>query len=428
MTVQLITLGCSRNLVDSEHLLHHFKNSGHRVLHNEYDPPADIVIINTCGFIRDAKEESVDTILQYLEEKKKGNLKRLFVMGCLSERYREELKEELPGVDEFFGVRELPKILQAAGILQDPVLYAGRMVTPPGHYAYLKISEGCSRSCSFCAIPGIRGKHQSVPMERLVSEASYLAGEGARELILIAQDLTSYGLDLYRKHALPDLLKKLVRMEDVEWIRLHSAYPTGFPGEVIDLMASEEKICRYMDIPIQHINDHILSAMGRGYDRKQMEALLNRFRSQIPGVALRTTVMVGFPEETEEAFTELMDFLEAFRFDRLGVFPYSHEEDTPAHFRYPDRIPEKVKSERAGEVMKLQQEISLQLNREKIGKTLGVLIDRTESSQTIGRTEYDSPEVDNEVIIQSDRQLATGSFQQVIITGAEAFDLYGKVI
>jgi len=297
MTVNLITLGCSRNLVDSEHLLYHFKNGGYQVLHNEYLAPADLVIINTCGFILDAKEESVDTILYYVEEKKKGNLKKLFVMGCLSERYKGDLRKELPDVDGFFGVREMPRILKAAGVRPDPHFPVNREITAPGHFAYLKISEGCNRTCSFCAIPGIRGKHHSLPIEHLLKEASYLVEHGVRELILIAQDLTSYGIDLYRKYTLPALLKELVTLEGVDWIRLHYAYPAGFPGEVISLMATEPRICRYMDIPIQHINDHLLSVMGRGYTRGKLEVLLNRFRSQIPDVALRTSVMVGFPEE-----------------------------------------------------------------------------------------------------------------------------------
>ncbi|HER07347.1 MAG TPA: 30S ribosomal protein S12 methylthiotransferase RimO [Bacteroides sp.] len=428
MTVNLITLGCSRNLVDSEHLLYHFQKDGYRVLHNEYVPPADIVIINTCGFILDAKQESVDTILYYVGEKEKGNLGKLFVMGCLSQRYREDLRKELPEVDGFFGVSEMPQILQAAGIRSGLAGQVSRLITPPGHYAYLKISEGCDRTCSFCAIPGIRGKQVSLSIGQLRQEGAYLGGQGVKELILIAQDLTAYGRDLYRKRALPRLLKELIQLQDVEWIRLHYAYPTGFPLEVINLMAAEPKICNYLDIPIQHINDQVLSSMGRGYSRKQLEALLERFRSGVPDVALRTTVLVGYPEESEEAFRELLEFLAAFRFDRLGVFPYSHEADTPAGRNQPDRIPEKIKIERAGEVMKLQQEISLGINREKIGKVYRVLIDRAEGSSYVGRTEYDSPEVDNEVIVTADKKLHAGSFYDVKITDAEEFDLLGVVI
>jgi ribosomal protein S12 methylthiotransferase len=428
MTVNLITLGCSRNLVDSEQLLYHLSCGGFSVLHNDYSNPADIVIINTCGFILDAKQESVDTILHYLEEKKRGHVKKLYVMGCLSERYREELREEMPEVDGYFGVREMPQILRTAGIRAEHPLPSGRVVTPPGHYAYLRISDGCNRSCSFCAIPGIRGRQRSLPVEQLIKESADLVSQGARELILVAQDLTGYGTDLYREHALPALLRELVSLEGLEWIRLHYAYPAGFPGEVIDLMATEPKICSYLDIPIQHINDRVLSSMGRGYGRKQLETLLTRFRSEIHSVALRTTVLVGYPEETEEAFRELMEFLAAFRFDRLGVFPYSHEEGTRAYESHPDRIPDTIKSGRAGEVMQLQQEISLRLNREKIGRTFRVLVDREEAPYYIGRTEYDSPEVDNEVMVRSDRPLAAGSFCDVKITGAEDFDLYGAVI
>jgi ribosomal protein S12 methylthiotransferase len=427
MTVNVITLGCSKNLVDSEHLLAQFRASGYRVLHDDYDHPADTVIINTCGFILDAKEESVDTILSFVEEKKKGRIRKLFVMGCLSERYKDDLEKEMPEVDGFFGVWELPRILEAAGSRLVQELHSDRVLTTPGHYAYLKISEGCNRSCSFCAIPGIRGPQQSISMESLVEESRNLVSRGVKELILIAQDLTNYGIDLYGKRTLPELLKKLVQISGLEWIRLHYAYPTGFPEEVIDLMAKEEKICNYLDIPIQHVNDEVLTAMGRGHKRDKLESLLNTFRSRIPDVALRTTVLTGFPGESEEAFEELKTFLGAFRFERLGVFPYSHEEDTPAYRQWPDSIPEPVKNSRAESLMVLQQEISLALNEEKVGKTFKVLIDRRESDYYVGRTQYDSPEVDNEVLIPSDKELETGEFYRVKITGAEDFDLYGRV-
>jgi ribosomal protein S12 methylthiotransferase len=428
MTVNIITLGCSKNLVDSEHLLYQFRAAGYRVIHDRYDTPSDLVIINTCGFILDAKEESVDTILSFIEEKKRGTLGKLFVMGCLSERYRKEMKEEMPDVDGFFGVWEIGEILKAAGTLLDEQLLTERLITTPNHYAYLKISEGCNRTCAFCAIPGIRGAQRSVPVDQLVEEAGNLALKGVKELILIAQDLTNYGIDLYQERALAPLLKELVKLEGVEWIRLHYAYPSGFPEEVIDLMASEEKICNYLDIPIQHINDHVLSAMGRGHNRAKLEKLLNRFREKIPDVAIRTTVLTGYPEETEEAFVELMEYIVEFRFERLGVFPYSHEEDTPAHLQYRDHIPQKIKTERAEAVMHLQQGISLQLNQAKIGKSFKVLVDRKEEDQYVGRTQYDSPEVDNEVWITSDTKLETGQFYQVEITDAEEFDLFGKVI
>lgn len=428
MIVNILTLGCSKNLVDSEHLLAQFRASGYKVLHNAYDTPAEVVIINTCGFILDAKEESVDSILSYIEEKRSGRLRKLFVMGCLSERYREDLTKEMPEVDGFFGVWEMPAILEAMGSKLDQRLLHERVLTTPAHYAYLKISEGCNRSCAFCAIPGIRGAQQSISIEDLVKESKVLVNKGVKELILIAQDLTNYGIDLYGKRALPELLKELVKIENLEWIRLHYAYPTGFPEEVIDLMASEEKICNYMDIPIQHVNNKILSAMGRGHDRAKLERLLQLFRKQIPDVALRTTVLTGFPGETEEAFSELLNFIKVFRFERLGVFPYSHEEDTPAYKNFEDLIAGKVKSDRAGAVMELQQAISLQLNEEKIGKIFKVLIDRSEEGFFVGRTQYDSPEVDNEVLVADDQQLSIGHFYQVKITGAGEFDLYGVVV
>lgn len=427
MTVNIITLGCSKNLVDSEHLLSQFRAAGYKVMHDEQDAAADMVIINTCGFILDAKEESVETIMHYIGEKKEGRLSKLFVMGCLSERYRDDLNAELPEVDGFFGVWEMARILEEAGTSLDNKLLTERIITTPSHYAYLKVSEGCNRTCAFCAIPGIRGKQQSISIDQLVAESKNLVNGGVKELILIAQDLTSYGIDIYQRRALADLLRKLVKIEGLEWIRLHYAYPTGFPEEVIDLMASEEKICNYMDIPIQHINDQVLSDMGRGHDRQKLELLLNQFRKKVPDVALRTTVLTGFPGETEEAFNELMAYLAAFRFDRLGVFPYSHEEDTPS-FQLKNDIPEKIKHERAEAVMELQQSISLELNEARIGKTFKVLIDRLEEAYYIGRTQYDSPEVDNEVLIPADRELVPGDFYQVRITEAAEFDLFGTVI
>jgi len=427
MTVNIITLGCSKNLVDSEHLLAQFRAAGYKVLHNNYDSVAEVVIINTCGFILDAKEESVDTILSYIKEKQLGNIHKVFVMGCLSERYRDELTKEMPEVDGFFGVWDIPAILEVMGNRLDQRLTHERELTTPSHYAYLKISEGCNRTCAFCAIPGIRGTQRSISIEDLLKESNSLVRKGVKELILIAQDLTNYGIDLYGTRALPQLLRELVKINDLEWIRLHYAYPTGFPEEVIDLMASEEKICNYMDIPIQHVNNEILSAMGRGHNRERLEKLLYKFRKQIPDVALRTTVLTGFPGESEEAFAELLDFLKTFRFERLGVFPYSHEEDTPAFRNFQDLIPDKIKLDRAGSIMELQQEISLQLNEEKVGKTFKVLIDRREEGFFVGRTQYDSPEVDNEVLLEDKLQLSIGHFYQVKITGAGEFDLYGTL-
>jgi len=427
MTVHILTLGCSKNLVDSEHLMAQFRASGYRVLHNAYEEDADVVIVNTCGFILDAKEESVNTILTYIGEKQRGRIRKLFVMGCLSERYRDELTEEMPEVDGFYGVWEMPAILEALGSKLDRHLLHERELTTPSHYAYLKISEGCNRTCAFCAIPAIRGDQRSISIETLLKESNVLVNKGVKELILIAQDLTNYGIDRYGKRALPELLRELVRIEDLEWIRLHYAYPTGFPEEVIDLMAAEEKICNYMDIPIQHVDNKILAAMGRGHDRAKLERLLHRFRERIPDVALRTTVLTGFPGETEESFSELLEFVREFRFDRLGVFPYSHEEGTPAYKSFQDLVPDRIKSRRAAAIMELQQEISLQLNEEKIGKTFKVLIDRREEDYFVGRTQYDSPEVDNEVLLPVDQELSTGQFYRVKITGADEFDLLGTL-
>ena len=426
MTVHLLTLGCSKNLVDSEHLLAQLRARGFQVYHDSFGSGADIVIINTCGFILDAKEESVDTILSCIEEKRRGHIRKLFVMGCLSERYREELTVEMPEVDGFFGVWEMPAILEALGSRLDQRLLHERELSTPSHYAYLKVSEGCNRTCAFCAIPGIRGTQRSVSMEDLVKETEGLVAKGVKELILIAQDLTNYGIDLYGKRALPDLLRTLVKVEGLEWIRLHYAYPTGFPEEVIDLMASEEKICNYLDIPIQHVNNQVLEAMGRGHDRAKLERLLYKFREKIPDLAIRTTILTGFPGETEEAFTELLDFIGSFRFERMGVFPYSHEEGTPAYRNLEDQVPDRVKAKRAGILMDLQQSISLQLNEQKVGMILKVLIDRREGEYFVGRSQYDSPEVDNEVLVKYNPALHPGRFYQVRITGAGEFDLYGE--
>lgn len=428
MTVRIITLGCTKNLVDSEHLLAQFRASGYKLLLDSEHRKADVLIINTCGFILDAKEESIETILEYVEEKRQGRIGRLFVMGCLSERYREELSAEMPEVDGFFGVWDWPSILKTVGNKLDESLLTERIVTTPSHYAYLKISEGCNRTCAFCAIPGIRGKQRSLPVETLVEESRRLARSGVKELILVAQDLTSYGTDLYRKHALADLLKELDRIPGLGWIRLHYAYPKGFPEEVIDLMASSSKICHYLDIPIQHINDQMLKAMGRGHSRANLEKLLHHFRSAVPDIALRTTLVTGFPGETEPVFQELVDFISGFRFDRLGVFPYSHEEQTPAHEKLKDNVPQKVKMKRVEVLMERQQEISLQLNHQRVGEQYKVLVDRLEGEYYVGRTQYDSPEVDNEVLISTDAGLKIGEFYQVRITDAEAFDLYGEVI
>jgi ribosomal protein S12 methylthiotransferase len=425
--INIITLGCSKNLVDSEYLLRQFHTSGHEVFHDASDVVTDVVILNTCGFILDAKEESIATILQYVDLKKQGLVKKVLVMGCLSERYRADLELEIPEVDGFFGVWDHAAIVKAVGAEYYPLLANDRLTTTPRHYAFLKISEGCNRRCAFCAIPGIRGDQRSRTMEDLIEEAEHLVGRGARELILIAQDLTNYGVDLTGRRDLPQLLKKLALLEGADWIRLHYAYPTGFPDEVIDLMASTPNICNYLDIPIQHINNRILHSMNRGHDRKKLEELLYALRDRVPGVAIRTTLLVGFPGETEEEFMELYDFVKAFRFERLGVFPYSHEEDTPAA-ALQDDVPEKLKQERVSRIMELQQEISLEINTAKVGKIYRVLIDSEEADYYIGRTEFDSPEVDNEVLVSKDIALEPGAFADVKITGAGEFDLFGETV
>ena len=426
MIINIITLGCSKNLVDSEYILRQFHSNGHQVFHDEKDIDADVVILNTCGFILDAKEESIETILRYAALKNSGRLSKLIVMGCLSERYMSDLKSEIPEVDHFFGVWDHKEIVRSVGSEYYHDQINNRFVTTPSHYAFLKVSEGCNRQCAFCAIPGIRGPQRSRSVEALLEEARSLAAGGAMELILVAQDLTSYGMDLNGKKLLPKLLRGLSNLNEIDWIRLHYAYPTGFPEEVIDLMARDPKICNYLDIPIQHINDRILTAMNRGHNRSKLERLLGLLREKVPGVAIRTTVLTGFPGETEEEFEELYTFLEKFRFERLGVFPYSHEEDTPAA-GFADDVPADVKQERADRIMELQQKISLEINRKKIGQTLKVLIDKKEQDYYTGRTEHDSPEVDNEVLISTATVLKTGTFYQVLITAAEEFDLYGTV-
>jgi ribosomal protein S12 methylthiotransferase len=426
MIINIITLGCSKNLVDSEYILRQFHSNGHQVFHDAKDIDADVVILNTCGFILDAKEESIETILRYAAQKKSGRLSKLIVMGCLSERYMSDLKREIPEVDHFFGVWDHKEIVRSVGSEYYHDQINNRFVTTPSHYAYLKVSEGCNRQCAFCAIPGIRGPQRSRSLEALLDEARNLAAGGARELILVAQDLTSYGMDLNGRKLLPELLRRLSKLNEIDWIRLHYAYPTGFPEEVIDLMALDPKICKYMDMPIQHINSRILSAMNRGHKRDKLEKLLGLFRQKVPGVAIRTTVLTGFPGETEEEFDELYTFLEKFRFERLGVFPYSHEEDTPAA-GLTDDVPAVVKQERADRIMELQQQISLEINCEKVGQTLRVLIDKEEDDYYTGRTEHDSPEVDNEVLVSKSSSLNTGKFYQVLITAAEEFDLYGTV-
>jgi ribosomal protein S12 methylthiotransferase len=426
--INLVTLGCSKNVVDSEVLMRQLQANQLTISHNEDSFDAKTVIINTCGFIKDAKQESIDTILRFIRAKENGQIRRVFVMGCLSERYKKDLEKEIPDVDKYFGVNDLEVIIQHLGLNYKKSLLGERLLTTPAHYAYLKISEGCDRKCSFCAIPLIRGRHQSRSAESIVAEARNLSERGIKELILIAQDLTSYGLDLYKKQALPELLEALSDIPGIEWIRLHYAYPAGFPREVIRVMKERENICRYLDIPFQHNSDLVLKKMRRGHNRKQNYELIDFLRTEIPQITLRTTVITGHPGETDKEFHELLQFAEEVAFDRLGVFTYSEEEDTWAAQNWKDRIPEQVKKDRAEELMRLQQAISKRLNYNKIGQSLKVLIDEREGEFYRGRTEADSPEVDNEVLIPvAGKPLVIGNFYQTRITGAEEFDLYGIV-
>jgi ribosomal protein S12 methylthiotransferase len=424
--INVITLGCPKNLVDSEKLMGRLKVSGIDVKHGSARK-ADVIIVNTCGFIQDAKEESIETILGAIEQKKQGRAAKVLVMGCLSERYMNELKQEIPEVDHFYGVNDLEQILKDLNALARHELYGDRMLTTPKHYAYLKISEGCDRTCSFCAIPLIRGKNISVPMETLLEEAGSLAAKGVKELILVAQDLTWYGLDLYKKRKLAGLLEQLSRIDGIEWIRLHYAYPAAFPANVLDVMAAQPKICKYLDIPFQHISSDLLSSMRRGVNKEETMRLIQTIRSKVPGIALRTSLMVGYPGETQEHFNELKEFVRISRFERMGVFTYSEEEGTKAAV-FNDEIAQAVKDERAAELMELQQQISQEINETRIGKTYKALVDVKEGEFYIGRTEYDSPEIDNEVLIQANgKKLKIGQFYNIQITRADAFDIFGLV-
>ena len=423
--INVVTLGCSKNVYDSEVLMGQLRANDKEVVHEE---EGNVVVINTCGFIANAKEESVNTILEYVQKKEEGVVDKVFVTGCLSERYKPDLQKEIPDVDQYFGTTELPGLLKALGADYKHELIGERLTTTPKNYAYLKIAEGCDRPCSFCAIPLMRGKHKSTPIEDLVTEAEKLAANGVKELILIAQDLTYYGLDLYKKRNLAELLKNLAKVEGIEWIRLHYAFPTGFPMDVLDVMREEPKICDYIDIPLQHISDHILKSMRRGTTYEKTTNLLKDFRKYVPNMAIRTTLIVGYPGETEEDFQLLKNWVEEMRFERLGCFTYSHEENTHA-FNLEDDVPEDVKMDRANEIMAIQSQISWELNQQKIGKEFRVLIDRKEGSYFVGRTEFDSPDVDNEVLVNAEEgYLRTGEFFNVKITAAEDFDLYGEVV
>lgn len=423
--INVITLGCSKNVYDSEVLMGQLKASGKDVVHEE---EGNIVVINTCGFIDNAKEESVNTILDFVERKKNGEVDQVFVSGCLSERYKPDLQKEIPDVDQYFGTTELPSLLKALGADYKHELIGERVTTTPKNYAYFKIAEGCDRPCSFCAIPLMRGGHKSTPMEHLIIEAQKLAANGVKELILIAQDLTYYGLDLYKKRRLADLLKELAKVEGIEWIRMHYAFPTGFPMDVLEVMKTESKVCYYLDIPLQHISTPVLKSMRRGTTFEKTNALLADFRTMVPEMAIRTTLIVGYPGETEEDFQILKQWVKDQRFERMGCFTYSHEENTHA-YKLEDDVPEDVKQDRANEIMEIQSQISWELNQLKIGQTYKVIIDRKRGNYFVGRTEFDSPDVDNEVLIDADKHyLSVGSFTTVTITDAEDFDLYGTPV
>ena len=426
--INVITLGCSKNTVDSEHLMARLAAAGYEVLFDSDRTDAKVVVINTCGFIGDAKQESIDMILRAAAAKQAGKIERLFVVGCLSERYADELRAEIPEVDEYFGARTWDGIVRALGASEDPALATERRLTTPKHYAYLKISEGCNWKCGYCAIPLIRGAHVSVPMEELEEEARKLAAQGVRELMVIAQDTTYYGIDLYGKRMLAELLRRLCRIDGIEWIRLHYAYPTGFPEEVIEVMAAEPKICKYLDIPFQHISDAQLTAMHRRHTKAEAIELIRRLRTAIPDLALRTTLLVGYPGETEADFAELLEFVREVRFERLGVFAYSEEEGTWSAEKLRDDVPETVKQERVERIMALQNELSLKNNRRRVGRTERVVIDSRQGDFYVGRTQYDSPEVDQEILIPvGGKRLLRGHFYDVTVTSAADYDLYGEI-
>ena len=427
--INVITLGCSKNLVDSEHLMAQLDEAGYEIVtdSNSTDD-AKIVVVNTCGFIGDAKEEAIQTILECAEAKAEGRIEKLFVMGCLSERYADELRDEIPEVDDYFGARSLKEVVEALDAEYLPELETDRLLTTPDHYAYLKIGEGCNWHCAYCAIPLIRGNHRSVPMEKVLEEAEGLVAVGVKEIIVIAQDSTYYGKDLYGERRLAELLRRLCAIEGVEWVRLHYAYPTDFPQDVIEVMRDEPKMCKYLDIPLQHISDNQLKAMRRRITKAETEELVTRLRREIPDIALRTTMLVGFPGESEEDFAELCEFVERVRFDRLGAFAYSEEEGTPSALTMTDDVPAEVKEERVERLMKIQKRISLKLNAERVGKKMRVIIDSKEGDFWIGRSQYDSPEVDEEILVTSDCDLEIGQMVEVVITDCEEYDLYAKTV
>jgi len=426
--VNVVTLGCSKNIFDSEVMMAQLKGNKFEVEHESQQDDAEIVIINTCGFIDNAKEESIDTIVRYAEAKKEGLVSKVYVTGCLSERYKEDLEKEIPEVDAFFGTRELPKLLKTLKADYKHELVGERLLTTPTHYAYFKIAEGCDRPCSFCAIPLMRGKHVSTPIEDLVASAKKLAAGGVKEIMLIAQDLTYYGLDIYKKRALADLIDQLADVEGIDWIRLHYAFPNGFPMDVLDVMNKRDNVAKYLDIPLQHGSTKMLKAMRRGITREKTESLIADIRAKVPGIAIRTTLISGYPGETEEDFQEMYEWVERTGFDRLGIFTYSHEENTYA-YNFEDNVPENVKRERADQIMDLQSGISHELNQKKIGQTFKVLFDKIEGDYYIGRTEFDSPDVDNEVLVKKEQgYIRLGDFTSIKITSADHYDLYGEIV
>lgn len=422
--VDIISLGCSKNLVDSERLMAQLRANNIKVEHDPATPQGEVAVINTCGFIGDAKEESINTILQFADAKQRGKLKKLYVMGCLSERYRNELQEQIPEVDKFYGKFDWKGLVAELGATYRRDLMNERSLTTPGHYAYLKISEGCNRMCSYCAIPLITGPHTSRPIEEIVDEVRSMARNGVKELQVIAQDLSSYGLDLYKSSKLAELVNRISEVDGIEWIRLHYAYPAGFPHDVLDVMAQNPKVCKYLDLALQHASDHMLSLMRRRIDKAQTVALLDEIRARVPGIHIRTTMITGHPGETADDFAELQEFVRQQRFERLGVFPYSHEDDTYAFKHYADDVPDDVKQARADQIMAIQEGISAEVNRAKVGQTLRVMVDREEDGHFIGRTEFDSPEVDPEVVVHGNAKV--GEFANVTITDSEDYDLIGQ--
>lgn len=428
-TIDIITLGCSKNLVDSEMLMRQLQNRGYQVEHDSENPQGEIAVINTCGFIGDAKEESINMILEFVQAKEEGRLKKLFVMGCLSERYLHDLEEEIPQVDKFYGKFNWKELLADLGTAYDQTLHIERCLTTPSHYAYLKISEGCDRKCAYCAIPIITGKHVSRPVEEILDEVRYLVSQGVKEFQVIAQELTYYGVDLYKKQMLPELIEQISDIPGVEWIRLHYAYPAHFPEDLFRVMRERSNVCKYMDIALQHVSDNMLSRMRRHVTKEDTYALIEKFRRNVPGIHLRTTLMVGFPGETDEDFEELKEFVKTVKFDRMGAFAYSEEEGTYAAEAFEDDVPAEVKQSRLDELMDIQQGISAELSAAKIGQVLKVIIDRSEGDYYIGRSEFDSPEVDPEVLIHKNGEtLQIGTFYQVKVTDADDFDLYAQVI